>query len=123
MKKLLIVFSSVLVLSCGGKKGGGSQDTPEGVANIVFDAAKNKDYSKLNAICAPNADNDSKHICDMKDEDKDSFVEYFSKGKVNGTATVEGDKAKVPIMFGPDGTKEETFNEVKIDGKWYLESF
>ncbi len=54
---------------------------------------------------------------------KKMFKEYFSKGKVVGEATIEGDDAKVNILFGPDGTKEETFNMKKKDGKWYLMSF
>ena len=123
MKKLLILALPLFLICCSSKKGGGSQDTPEGVVNIIFDAAKNKDYSKLSTLCAPDADSDSKHICDMKEEDKESFVSYFSKGKVNGSAAITGDAAAVPILFGPDGTKEETMNLVKKDGKWYLQSF
>ena len=123
MKKLLILALPLFLICCNSKKEGGSQDTPEGVVNTIFDAAKNKDYSKLSTLCAPDADGDSKHICDMKEEDKESFVSYFSKGKVNGSAAITGDAAAVPILFGPDGTKEETMNLVKKDGKWYLQSF
>jgi hypothetical protein len=125
MKRLFIFLAAPLfLLACSSKKSsGGSQDTPEGVVNIIFDAAKNKDFSKLSTLCSPDADTDSKHICDMKEEDKESFITYFSKGKINGSATITGDAAAVPILFGPDGTKDETMNLVKKDGKWYLQSF
>jgi len=59
----------------------------------------------------------------LKDNDKEPFATFFSKGKINGNATIEGDKAQVPILFGPDGTKDETMNLVKKDNKWYLQSF
>ncbi len=127
MKKLFILgmSASLLLASCGGgsKSGGDPQATPEAVVNTIFDAAKNKDYSKLSTLCADDADGDSKSICNLPEERKESFVEYFSKGKVNGSAQIEGDNAKVNILFGPDGTKEETMNLTKKDGKWYLVSF
>lgn len=122
MKKLLILLSPFFLFGCSSKSGG-SQDTPEGVVNIIFDAAKSKDYSKLSTLCAPDADGDSKRICELSDAMKEDFVNYFSKGKTNGSSTIDGDKAAVPILFGPDGTKEETMNLVKKDGKWYLQSF
>jgi len=122
MKKLLILIAPFFLMCCSAKKGG-TQSTPEDVLNTIFDAAKTKDYSKLATLCDPDADNDSKHICDLKDEDKDSFIQYFSKGKVNGNAVITGDAAAVPVLFGPDGTKAETMNLVKKDGKWYLKSF
>jgi len=122
MKKLLIIIAPFFLVCCNGKKGG-TQSTPEAVINTIFDAARTKDYSKLSTLCDPDADNDSRHICDLKDEDKESFITYFSKGKVNGSATITGDAATVPVLFGPDGTKAETMNLVMKDGKWYLKSF
>jgi hypothetical protein len=123
MLKVLFLLMPLFLLNCGGGAKKDAQATPEDVVNTIFDAAKNKDYSKLSVLCAEGCDGDSKHVCEMKDEDKESFVKYFSKGKVVGSATVEGDNAKVNILFGPDGTKEETMNLVKKDGKWYLMSF
>ena len=126
-------FAAIVCLSllsaCGGKSGAaGDQSTPKGAAEMVFSAARSGDYSHLKDLCndALEPDGDSKHVCDVTNGDdklKTSFKEYFSKGKVVGEATVEGDNAKVNITFGPDGTKEETFNMAKKDGKWYLVSF
>ncbi|MEO6253764.1 MAG: hypothetical protein ABIO79_10680 [Ferruginibacter sp.] len=107
---------------------GADQSTPKGVADIVFAAAQSGDYSKLPGLCdaSLDTDGDAKHICDVTSGDdalKTQFKEYFSKGTVTGEAIIEGDNAKLDIMFGPDGTKKETFNMTKKDGKWYLTSF
>jgi hypothetical protein len=104
------------------------QATPDGAANMIFAAASSGDYSKLKGMCDPalDTDKDSKMICEVPDGDEDlknMFKEHFSKGKVVGAPTIEGDDAKVNITFGPDGTKEETFNFKKKDGKWYIVSF
>ncbi len=133
MKRIIYLFliSASALIACNGASGsgsGGDQTTPTGVANMVFDAAKSGDYSKLKSLCDDSLepDGDSKKVCgvaDGDDEYKKMFKEYFSKGKVVGEATIEGDDAKVNILFGPDGTKEETFNMKKKDGKWYLMSF
>lgn len=138
------LFIVVSVFSaCKGKSGSGdalsktadaqstpvdAQSTPAGAANMIFDAAKSGDYSKLKGLCDASLepDGDSKKVCEVSDGDeklKAMFNEYFSKGKVVGEAIIEGDDAKVNILFGPDGTKEETFNMKKKDGKWYLMSF
>jgi hypothetical protein len=106
----------------------GDQTTPKGVAEMVFGAARSGDYSMLKDLCNPSldTDGDAKHICDVtsgNDELKNQFKEHFSKGTVNGEPVIEGDNAKVDILFGPDGTKKETLNMTKKDGKWYLVSF
>jgi hypothetical protein len=124
----LFIVASLLISCKGGSGSGDSQSTPAGVANMIFNAAKSGDYSKLKNLCDASLepDTDSKKVCEVPDGDeklKTSFKEYFSKGKVVGEATIEGDDAKVNILFGPDGTKEETFNMKKKDGKWYLMSF
>ena len=125
----LFVLASVFTACNGGGSGsGGDQTTPVGVANMVFDAAKSGDYGKLKGLCDDSLepDGDSKKVCGVADGDekyKEMFKEYFSKGKVVGEATIEGDNAEVKILFGPDGTKDETFKMKKKDGKWYLMSF
>ncbi len=131
MKKIIFacMVTAFIFTACDSKKGvGADQSTPAGTANIVFDAAKSGDYSKLKGLCddSMEPDGDSKMVCNVTDGDdklKTSFKEYFSKGKVVGEATIEGDNAKVNVLFGPEGTKEETFNMKKKDGKWYLVSF
>lgn len=123
------VIAVALFSSCSNKSGGGDQTTPKGVAEMIFSAARNGDYGPLKNLCddALHPDGDSKHICEVattSDEKlKSSFKEYFSKGKVVGEPTIEGDKAAVKVLFGPDGTKDETFNMMKKDGKWYMVSF
>ncbi|MEP7238561.1 MAG: hypothetical protein ABI685_11870 [Ferruginibacter sp.] len=130
MKKNIsaVIIATVLFTACKGKSAGGDQTTPKGVAEIIFAAAKSGDYSQLKDLCDASLqpDGDSKHICDVTSGDdklKTNFKEYFEKGKVVGEAVIEGDKAKIDITFGPDGTKAETFNMAKKDGKWYMVSF
>lgn len=125
-----IIAVSVLT-ACGGKSGGGGggdQSTPQGAAEMIFSAARTGDFSHLKDLCSPDveSDGDSKDVCAVatgEEKMKESFKEYFSKGKVVGSPEVDGDHAKVNITFGPDGTKAETFNMTKKDGKWYLASF
>jgi predicted small secreted protein len=131
MKTIIFSFliAASILTACKGKSGSGdAQSTPAGLANMIFDAAKSGDYSKLKSLCDASLDQDvdSKKLCEVADGDeklKTMFKEYFSKGKVVGEPTIEGDAAKVNILFGPDGTKEETFNMQKKDGKWFIMSF
>ena len=129
MKKIILPLAVVagMLFACKGKSGG-DQSTPQGVAEIIFSAAKNGDFGALKNLCDATLepDGDSKKICEVPDGDeklKSSFKDYFSKGKVVGDPSIEGDKAAVKVLFGPDGTKEETFNMAKKDGKWYMVSF
>ena len=130
MKKTILplVLVAGMLFACKGKSGGGDQSTPQGVAEIIFSAAKSGDFGALKNLCDATLepDGDSKKICEVPDGDeklKSSFKDYFSKGKVVGDPSIEGDKAAVKVLFGPDGTKEETFNMAKKDGKWYMVSF
>ncbi len=148
MKKIIsaAIITATLFIACNNKSEGPAADkdkstasttevakgpdqsTPKGVAEIIFGAAQTGDYSKLKDLCHASLepDADSKHICDVTtgdDELKANFKEHFSKGTVTGEAVIEGDNAKVEILFGPDGTKKETLNMTKKDGKWYLVSF
>lgn len=133
MKKILTSFLIVTIIltACkggSGKSSPGDQTTPTGVANMIFDAAKSGDYSQLKNLCDASltSDGDSRKVCEVETGDEKyraSFKEYFSTGKVVGEPTIEGEEAKVKITFGPDGTKEETLNMQKKDGKWFLYSF
>jgi hypothetical protein len=97
------------------------------VVQAIFDAAKNKDIVILTSLCDPKGENDgdTRRICNVAKDSKklDEFVLWFSKGKVTGKAIIEGDRAMVPFVFGPDGKKKEEMNLIKRDGKWYLYSF
>jgi len=133
MKKSIYaaIIAVSLLTACGGKSGGGGggdQSTPQAAAEMVFSAARSGDFSHLKDLCDESLgpDGDSKDVCRVatgEDKMKESFKEYFSKGKVVGDPVIEGDRAEVKILFGPDGTKEETFKMGKKDGKWYLMSF
>jgi len=122
------VIAIAMLTGCKGKSGGGDQSTPEGAANMIFTAAKSGDFGPLKDLCDASLepDSDSKKICEVPSGDeelKSKFKEYFGQGKVVGSAVIEGDRAKVSVMLGKDGTKEESFNMAKKDGKWYLVSF
>ena len=135
MKALAMLVVVVGLFGCGGEeKGGGAggkaavtvdQSSPKGLAESIFAAARSGELAVLEGIAAPDADGDSKQVAGVAKADakkQDEFKTYFATGKVNGEVTIEGARAAVPILFGPDGTKPETFNLVKIDGKWFLRS-
>ena len=117
----------ILLVACNNKaaKSGDAQASPKAVAEAIFDAAKNGKTGDLAALIDSEADSDSKMIAQAATDKsiEESFIKHFSKGKVAGEVTIDGDKASVPILFGPDGTKEETFQMVQKSGKWYLVSF
>ncbi len=105
-----------------------SQSTPEGVAQIIFNAAKTGKFEQLRLICHQglDTDGDSKQICTVADADKKSqasFAAYFSTGKIVGDVLIKGGNAKVVILFGPDGKKSESLIMLKKNEKWYLVSF
>ena len=132
MKKVIkkasgfVLLSGIIFFSC--KKSGtsaGNQETPEQTVEAVFEAAKTGNFDLLSGLCDPKGENDgdTKDICDLKNQPAERqklFKEFFSNGRIEGNASIEGDKAKVKIKFGPDGAKDETFNLVQRDGKWYL---
>ena len=102
---------------------------PESVVQAVFDAAKSGDFSGLKNLCDPLGENDgdTQAICGLATDaaNRDEFVQYFSTGKVNGSAQISpaGDKAQVPFLLGPDGDSEGTMTLVNRDGQWYLFDF
>jgi len=109
--------------------GGGTADNsdPVKVVEQIFTAASSGKADALAGLCDPagTGDGDVKDVCGSKPGAPkwDEFTKYFAKGKVDGAPTVEGDSASVKILFGPDGTKQETMKLRKIDGKWYLAGF
>ncbi len=109
--------------------GGGAADNsdPAKVVEQIFAAASSGKADALPGLCDPagTGDGDVKDVCGAKPGSPkwEEFTTYFSKGKIDGAPTVEGDSASVAILFGPDGTKKEKMNLRKIDGKWYLAGF
>ena len=101
---------------------------PIAVVQAVFDAAATGDFSALAGLCDPLGENDedSAMICAITDNhaSRDSFVEYFGKGKIVGEAILHGDdQAEVQFLYGPGGDEPETVHLIKRDGKWYLLGF
>lgn len=130
MRKMLltkIVFFTMLTIffaACKSKAKAPQAD-PRSVAEAIFDAARSGDYKGLAELIDADADSDSKMIANVSGDKliQKQFIKHFSKGKVSGEPTVSGETASVNILFGPDGTKEETFEMVLKNGKWYLKSF
>jgi hypothetical protein len=100
---------------------------PASVLEAVFTAAQTEDFAVLSGLCDPQGENDDDTalICAITagHPDKDSFVQYFALAKIAGEAAVEGDRAEVPFLFGPEGDQEETMGLILRDGKWYLSGF
>ncbi len=120
-----VAFVFIAGASCNSTKTESPQASPRAVAETIFNAAKNGSCEGLPALIDTNADGDSKMIAQAATDKKiqEEFKTYFKKGKVVGEPVINEDKASVNILFGPDGNKEETFEMVKKDGKWYLQSF
>ena len=102
------------------------QSSPQALAESIFAAARDGNLAALENIAAPDADGDSKDVAGVAKaaaKQQQDFRDHFSKVKVNGDVKLEGDKAEVPILFGPDGAKAETLVMVKVNGLWTLQSF
>ena len=128
MNRYIYAATIVLLAGCSQKSGTVDQSTPQSTAEMIFSAARSGDFSQLKDLCDPSLqpDHDSRNVCAIAtgdDEMKADFKEYFSTGKVVGDPIIQGDKAMVAILFGPDGKKQDSFNMTKKDGKWYLISF
>ncbi|MFH4963669.1 hypothetical protein V8G69_01580 [Gaetbulibacter sp. M235] len=101
------------------------QDTPEGVVNFFFQAAKNRDFSKLRNLCDPYGENEVeiRRIClvEMQPEEmQDQFVEAFENGRIMGDPKIENDIAELEVAFGPSSNKLEKIKLVKRMDKWYI---
>jgi hypothetical protein len=101
--------------------------SPRALALSIFAIAKSGDLALLAPVADPqDADGDSKRVAGVAqapEAKQAEFRTFFAKGTVKGEPRVDGDNAEVDILFGPDGTKDETFKMVKRDGRWYLQSF
>ena len=91
---------------------------PEMVTTAIFEAARTGDDSELAMLCDPEGENDGdtrKYICEMTatSEGWSEYVTYFAKARVSGPAVIGGNTAKVPFLFGPDGTQPETMTLIR----------
>ena len=127
--KLACALALALVACKKGSSGGGGMDNsdPVKVVEQIFAVASSGNADALAGLCDPagSGDGDVKTVCARKPGDPtwDRFVKDWSKGKVDGAATIEGDTAAVKFLFGRDGTRSETMNLTRVGGKWYLGSF
>lgn len=100
---------------------------PAAPVEAIFAAARSEDPSILPMLCRPDGggDGDVRDVCGMTPDHErwDEFVEWFSTGRITGEAAVRQDRATVPFVFGPDGSRQEEMDLVRIDGRWYLSSF
>jgi hypothetical protein len=66
--------------------------SPDLVVQTVFDAAKSGDFGSLKDLCDPLGENDddTQMICDIASDDtnQEAFVQYFAKGRINGTTQI-----------------------------------
>jgi len=116
--------------------------SPENVMNTIFKAAKSGEVGVLKFLLPPfddkigkiPCDGDCKALCNagnesMREELKGNYVsiedfkKYFEKGKIIGVPTINGNRAQVNFVFGPNLERNETMNMQKINNKWYLSSF
>jgi hypothetical protein len=120
-------------VSSSGEKASAPQQSsdhksPEWVVGQVFIAAKTRNFHLLDNLCDPQGQGDgqTRAMCELStsgnSEFESAFISSFEFGKVNGSAEISGDRAIVPIKFGPYGDKEETFRLVKRGNRWYLSS-
>jgi hypothetical protein len=131
LRSFLPSLTILLTLAaCGGaaatKTVSVDQSSPKALAEGIFAAARNGDFAALKDVASADADGDAKQVAGVADapaERQASFREYFGPGKVDGDAAIDGDKASVPIKFGPNAAKSETLVMVKANGVWYLQSF
>lgn len=112
--------------------------SPTVVMKTIFEAAQTGKMDKLPSLLPPkdlgSCDGDCKALCNAGNESMrkelghnyttvEQFKEYFAKAKIVDEPRIEENKAQVDFLFGKDGTRKETMNLQKLDGKWYLESF
>jgi hypothetical protein len=101
--------------------------SPKALAESIFAIAKSGDLALLVPVADPvDADGDAKDVAGVAKAPADrqaDFRKHFGTGKVSGEVKVEGDRASVPILFGPDGTRPETLEMVKRGERWHLQSF
>jgi len=102
------------------------QSSPTPVLEAVFAAARSGQLARLTALAASTADGDVESVCGVSTaspEIRESFRTHFAKGKIIGKPRLDGNRAEIDFLFGPDGRKKETMHLVRENGLWFLESF
>lgn len=116
-----------VVLGAATPAGAVDFSDPAAVVQAVFDAAASQDFSVLSSLCDPMGENDedTAMVCAITADhaSRDSFVEYFSKGKLVSEGEIHAGRYEVPFLVGPNGDQAETMILIQRDGKWYLFDF
>ncbi|MAY22907.1 MAG: hypothetical protein CMC74_09020 [Flavobacteriaceae bacterium] len=104
------------------------QDTPEGLINYIFQAAKTREFNKLRNLCDPYGehDADAKSVCLVEMQPSEiqlQFIQNFENGRIIGEPIIQGESANVEIAFGPSTSRLETIHLIKRMDKWYLKGF
>lgn len=136
VKPLMICCLSLLLGSASYAQ---NRKTPEKVMQALFKAAKKENPKFLKNLCPPDQSNDGDteclcalepsyvpHGCDEDSNNRlpfEEFVKYFKDGRLNGPIEIKEDRAAVPFLFGPNASRKETMNMIRIEGNWYLSSF
>ncbi len=102
--------------------------SPTKVLETIFQAAKSGDFSQMKNLCDPQnqGDGDTKDLCKIAEASQShqqEFIKYFKPAKITGEPQIDGDRASIDFLFGPNGQREETMNLVRRGEKWYLLSF
>jgi len=100
---------------------------PKSVTASIFYAAETGDAAHLAGLCDPTGagDADTRRVCAVRpgSADWESFRRTFARARLNGEPRVSGDHAVLDFVFGPDGTRTDTMELVRRDGRWYLSAF
>ncbi|MFQ5434880.1 MAG: hypothetical protein ACE5FD_08385, partial [Anaerolineae bacterium] len=97
---------------------------PASVLEAIFQSARRGEFSQLATLCDPQGENDgdTTEICTLTagSESAASFRDWFATGHITGDVVIDGSRAEIPFIFGPDGDQEETMVLIQRDGRWYL---
>ena len=101
------------------------QKSPEGTVKHLFDAAKNKDFSKLRHLKDPYGEYDGNvlELCLIEIEPEDAqsnWISFFENGRLMGEPVINDKNAEIEIAIGRNSDRLERMNLVKRMDKWYL---
>lgn len=120
IQRLGLLVSLIVLTACTKD---GVQSTPDGVVKKVFEVATSKNYEELRALCAPEADQGIRKICDLSEaeaEDQKRFSEVISRGSLAQTQ-INGNKATISLK-DENGKADGKVFLVKKKGQWYMVS-
>jgi hypothetical protein len=124
---LLSLVASTPEAAAQASRGSVDQSDPAKVVEALFDAARSGRWAQLGGLCDPRGENDgdTRRVCALAQDgaDRAEFQQFFRHGRVSGAVAIQGDRARVPILFGPDGSRNETVTLIRRGSLWYLLGF